>query len=190
MNIEITDATDDQIREFASTICGIDPEVIAPATTRAKLLAVLSTVWTQEHISVPDPARDAQGEIVTPTPVEVYDTSRDDGPPTTFKILQTDMPGGKHPAAPDVNGRKLVIQRNILVKAPYAFYLALNDAKVAIPHQAPGVPGLPPPDVEFTEVTNYPLSEVVLPPAADIAAWHARNGPRLLGGEAPTRLAA
>lgn len=190
MKIDITAATDDQIRDFASTICGIDPELLAPATTRAKLLAVLSTVWTQEHITVPEPERNDQGEIVEEVPVAQFDTGRDDGPPTRFKILQTDMPGGKHPAAPDVNGKKLVIQRNVLVTAPYAFYLALANAKVAVPHQEQGTPGLPPPDVEFTEVTNYPMSEVTLPPAHEIAAWHKRNGGRLLGGEAPVRLAA
>lgn len=187
MKIEIKDATDDQIREFAETTLQVDT---SEARNRAALMAAIGPAWPNDFIMIADPERDAQGEIVTPTPVHTFDSSRDDGPATTFKIMQTDMPGGKHPAAPDVNGRKLVIQRNVLVTAPYAFYLALTNAKVAVPHQDAGVPGLPAPEVQFTEVTNYPLSEVVLPPAADIAAWHARNGPRLLGGEAPVRLAA
>lgn len=179
--IDILEASDDQLREFATTAQGLD---VTDAKSRADLLAILGPAWDQDYILVDDVTPDT-GAAAVPTPQVSYTAgNRDDGPMVKFKILQTDMPGGKHPAHPSVNGRMLVMQRNMLIEAPYAYFLDLQNAKVGVIEQgrdqqgADG--GMRPGDMTPTEVTNYPLSEVTMPPQAEIDAWHERNGGRLL----------
>lgn len=176
--IKITDATDDQLRAFAISL-QLD---VADAKSRADLFAVLGPAWDQDFIMAEE--EDARGEAVTPIAQVSLNTGRDDGPMVQFKIMQTEMPGGKHPAHPCVNGKMLVMQRNMLIEAPYAFYLALQNAIVGVMEQGPDQRsadgGTRPGELIATEVTNYPLSEVRLPPQSEIDAWHARNGPRLL----------
>lgn len=182
-NVKITDASDDQIRAFAISLQLDEDGAVSKAKTRADLLAVLGPAWSMDHILADEPEAE-RGDATTPVAQISLDTGRDDGPMVKFKIMQTDMPGGKHPASPCVNGRMLVMQRGMLIEAPYAYFLVLENAKVGVVEQgadergADG--GMRPGALTPTEVTNYPLSEVVRPPQSEIDAWHARNGGRLL----------
>lgn len=182
--ILISAANDDQIRAFAEVVCGIDAEKIGEANTRAKLLAVLGAVWTQEHITVPTaPTAMQDGQTMPAVPLpdvtHLPHMTEEFGPITMFKIISTNMPGGNIPAHPCVNGRQLVMQRNMLIAAPYAFYLALRNANTGDPYEVENGPGKPP-TIMFTDVTNYPLTDVTLPSKAAIDEWHARVGPKLL----------
>lgn len=180
--IPITEATDDQLRIFAETVQGLD---ISTCRTRADLMGVIGPTWEQDEIPVDDSEAEL-GASVKPQAQIVLDTGRDDGPTVQFKIIQTEMPGGKHPAAPSVNGRTLVMQRNMRIDAPYAYFLVLQNAIVGSVVQGPDQRGtdgaMRPGDLIPVEVTNYPLSEVVLPPAHEIEAWHQRNGSKELAG--------
>lgn len=181
--INITDATDEQIRAFAISLQLDEDGAIASARDRADLMAVLGPAWSDDYIFAEEPDNE-RGAAPVPVAQVKLDTGRDDGPLVQFKILQTDMPGGKHPAHPCVNGKMLVMQRNMLIDAPYAYFLALQNARVGVVEQGQDQRGsdggMRPGDMTPTEVTNYPLSEVRLPPQHQIDAWHARNGGRLL----------
>lgn len=184
--ILIADATDDQLRQFATEILQVE---VAPTAERGVVLALIQPAWGADFISLPE-IDDDLGDDVQHEADVVFNTGRDDGPTTSFTILQTSMPGGKHPASPCVNGKMLVMQRNVRIDAPYAFYLALKNAQCGAIEQGEDQGNKPGALINVT-VTNYPLSDVILPPQAEIDAWHARNGSRLLGGEeAPRKIAA
>lgn len=177
--IAISQATDEQVRAFCETTLQLE---LVGVSTRQQLEAVMGTAWPNDYILADDPfggEDHEQIEVAVPVPQKVFDTGRDDGPTVMVKILETNMPGGAHPAAPNVNGLTLVIQRGILVGIPYAFYAALQNAVVGSVHQGPDKDGKPG-ELITTNVTNYPMSEVQLPPRAEIDAWIARNGSRLL----------
>lgn len=169
-NIPIADASDSQIREFLTTFLQVE---VGAASSRAELLAQLSKAWQQEHIVVLDEGELelSDEQIVTPE-VQAKDltTRYQDDPAVELKIGKTGYPGGEHPASPRVNGRQIVIQRDVLVKVPYRFYLALlnsyEDQTRADPKTGHPV---------VTRVTNFPLFDVKLPPQSEIDAWHERT---------------
>lgn len=186
--IPISEASDEQLRACATLILGIDDDAVRGAD-RPTLMALISPArpqtWEEGTIKVPDapppPAQTGQVEAVAPKAdltflenlTEVF------GPLTRFKIISTNMPGGNHPAHPCVNGKQIVLQRNMLIDAPYAFYVALINAKVGDPYEVPGEHGKPP-TVAYAEITNYPLTDVVLPPQEAIDEWRARTADKLL----------
>lgn len=176
--LAIENATDQQLRAFCETTLQLE---LTGINDRARVEALMRTAWPNDFILVESEpvGHSEQIEPVTPKPDMVFDTGRDDGPPVSLKILTTDMPGGKHPAHPDVNGKMIVIQRNMLVTIPYAFYHAMLNAQVAVMNQEPDRDGKPG-ELVPTQVTNYPMSEVTLPPKHEIDAWRERNGSRLL----------
>lgn len=173
---QITACSDEELKVFAETVLQLD---LTGANTRPKIVAALGqSGWEHDWVMV-DADKNEEGDAVAVAAQIVYDTGRDDGPPVKLKILETDMPGGRHPAHPDVNGRMLVVQRNMTVEIPYAFYLALKNAISGSVQQGPDRDGRPG-ELITTNVTNYPMSEVELPTQAEIEAWHARNGSRAL----------
>lgn len=188
--IPITSASDDQLRACATLILGIDEDAVRNAADRPSLMALISPArpqtWEEGTIRIPDAppplAQTGQLESITPTAdVTLFSHLTEDfGPMTRFTIISTNMPGGNHPASPIVNGRLLVMQRNMRIEAPYAFYLALRNANIGAPYEIDNGQGKPP-GIGYADVTNYPLSDVIEPPKDEIAAWHAKNGKRLLG---------
>ena len=197
--IPITAATDNQLRECAKVVLMQDEDAVNNCKSRAELLALIGPAAPEawgDNIQVPDAAPAAtqtgQAEPAVRAPDQVFLENLTDefGPLTRFTIIATDMVGGKHPAHPCVNGRQLVMQRNMLIEAPYAFYLALKNARTGAPYEIENGLGRAP-DIGFSEVTNYPLTDEQLPSKEEIAAWHARNGSRELGtAREPARIAA
>jgi hypothetical protein len=175
--IPIGEATDGELSQFATDVLALD---ISGTAGRADLLAAIGQAWNLPHISVPVDEGEG-GEDAARVPLETLTTGRDDGPLVMLKILPTDMPGGKHPAVVELVGGTgpKVIQRNMLVGIPYAYYLILQNAKPGVVDQGPEQNGRPG-DLITTTVTNYPLSEVQLPPQHEIEAWHERTKNRLL----------
>ena len=187
--INIADATDDQLRTCATLILGIDEDAVRNAADRPALMALIHPArpqtWDDGTIRVPDAppplAQTGQAAPIAPKAEMTFleNLTEQFGPLTRFKIIPTNMPGGNHPAHPCVNGRQLVMQRNMLIEAPYAFYLALQNAKIGDSYEVENGPGKPPTTM-YADISNYPLSEVALPSPEEIAAWHAQNGQRLL----------
>lgn len=182
--LKITAATDQQLRDFLTT--NLQIEGVTATSTRAQLMALLGPVWKNDMIFVEDDGSSITGEVVVPDAKFRYATGRDDGPPTRVTIMQTGGINGKHPAHPSVNGRKLVIQRNVPVDIPYAFFLALDNAvQTKITDTGDGSKAY-----DRTNFTDYPMKDVVKPPQSEIDDWHRRNGNRVLGESAPVALAA
>lgn len=171
VKIPLEDATDAQLRDHLTTFLQV--ELDDKVQTRAQLLAALATAgWTQPHIFVAEePAMElASEQIVTPQAQARDLTARyEDDPVVELRIGKTGYPGGEHPASPIVNGRRLVIQRDVLVKIPYRYYLVLANAHEDQTRADPK--GHP----VTTRVTNFPLHDVKLPPQAEIDAWHERT---------------
>lgn len=172
--IKIEEATEAQLRTFASTILALELE--GNVDTREKLIAAITLAWNQPFITLPEEDELVLdgSQVVTPEPTaqEIGLNNRHyrHDPKVTLTILTTDRPGGKEPAAPSVNGSPcLVIPRGKPVTIPYRFYLALKEAHEVKFEQ----------DEKFnwieTRHTNYPLTDVQLPPQAEIDAWFERT---------------
>jgi hypothetical protein len=125
------------------------------------------------------------GEPITEMPTSGFGYWRN-SPMVVCKIMSTDRPGGNEPAHPSINGSPhLVVQRNVLVRIPYDFYLVIK--------QAGGtklVPGAKAEDPLIAQhYLEYPMSDVQLPPQAEIDAWRAKTeGDELGKPKAESRL--
>lgn len=180
--IKITEATDQQLRDHVETVLQLD---VSGLNTRAKITARLGEAQPNDDTvlvadDAPVPGQTEAAKIDAPTAQRVVGEI-DYGPIVYLKIMQTDSPGGKDPAQPNVNGHKLTINRNVLVGIPYAHYEALKHSYNGQP--SGGFEGDESTAITFLHSTNYPLSEITLPPQAEVDAWLKATGPRELGGK-------
>lgn len=178
----IHEASDTEIRDYAVNVKQVD---IAGCDTRAKLMAALGPVMEDEFITVPDEEKIVQLGQTAPVKPNIPTSERvvggfDYGPIVYLKIMETEGVGGKHPATPSVNGREIPVSRSVLVGIPYSHYEVLAHSYNGSPSQA-DADGDSPKPIEYTHVTNYPLSEVRMPPQDEIDAWLTETGKRELG---------
>lgn len=186
--IPIAEASDEQLKAFARDVQQIDniPD------QRGKIIAALvESGYTDDYILSDGPAQDdgpaddlpAFSQIEEPQE-QVYKMPTagfgywKDSPMVRLKILPTDRPGGNEPAHPSINCSPcLVIQRNKLVEIPHDFYLVLR--------QAGGtklVAGKEPTDeLVRIDYSEYPMTDVELPPKEAIARWQAQTSDNELG---------
>lgn len=171
----IEEASDADLRAFAIDFMQLE---LAENATRAQTLAALSKVWKQPFINVTASDDAVQGDSPAVQPkVEAKDltTRYQDDPVVECIIGTTSYPGGEEPASPCVNGKMLVVPRNIKVKLPYRFYDALRNSYEDVSRPGPNN------TITTTRTTNFPLQEVVLPPQSEIDAWHERTKDLVLG---------
>jgi hypothetical protein len=182
--IKISEATDEQLRKFATDVQQIENV----PTERGRIIAALvESGHESDFIFVEGDASPDQDE-----PVEQFAEPEEtvhkmptagfgywkNSPMVRLKILPTDRPGGNEPAHPSINGSPpLVIARNKLVEIPWDFYLVLK--------QAGGTKlvsgALPTDDLVKLDYSEYPMTDVVLPSRDAIAKWQARTGDNELG---------
>lgn len=184
MKKSIYEATDAELRGYAVNVKQVD---VTGCDTREKLIGALSPVMEDEFITVPDEetvVQFGQTERVKPNipTAQRVVGGFDFGPIVYLKIMETEGAGGKHPASPSVNGREITVNRNQLVGIPYAHYEVLAHSYNGSPSQAEADGDSPKP-IEYTHVTNYPLSEVRLPPQDEIDTWLTETGKRELGAK-------
>lgn len=184
MKKSIYDASDAELLDYAVNVKQVD---VTGCNTREKLIGALSPVMEDEFITVPDEnvvtiGQTAKAKPNIPTSERVVG-GFDYGPIVYLKIMETEGVGGKHPATPSVNGREIPISRNVLVGVPYAHYEVLAHSYNGSPSQA-DADGDSPKPIEYTHVTNYPLSEVRSPPDEEVEAWLIASGKRELGARA------
>jgi hypothetical protein len=119
--VPITEATDEQLKEFAKTVQQIDK---IPPTRGPLIAAILQSGWKMEYIladvDTPDDADDVAPLDQTEEPEETVHKMPlkgfgfwKDSPMVRLRIMETDRPGGNEPAHPSINASPpLVIQRN------------------------------------------------------------------------------
>jgi hypothetical protein len=170
--VPIEDATDEQIREYTE-LQGVD---VDGASTRAGYLALLSSVHDKPWVlvaDVPESISDAfaeQIEMITAEPQQRLEGGiGDNDPKVRLKIGKTSYPGGTLPVSVGVNGRVVVIQRDMTVDLPYRYLHALENAVVAEVSQ-----NLSTGEITESQIQNYPVSVLVHPDAAEVRAWRAR----------------
>jgi hypothetical protein len=171
----ITEASDQQLRDF----CEMQQLDVSDCKSRAELMAVLGPAWEHDYITVlAEPEFDEDERAAMAEQVQGVDGSviklaggiGANDPKVRLSIGQTPLPGGKDPVPVGVNGKTLVIQRNMEVEVPYRFYLALQAAirEEVTQDEKTG-------ELHVSTITNYPMQVKALPSEEEIAAWHKRT---------------
>jgi len=178
VKIPIADASDDQLREFASLVLALDATKLGD---RGAMLGLIQAAWPQEYITRQVQV-DEQGNVQDQNVVqEILPQQRlrgsidEDEPRVTVRIMQTEMPGGRDPVPLGVNGVTVVAQRNMDVSMPYRFYLALLNAVRTVVEQIPSPDNPRMRDTIEIQVTNYPVTVVKPADPAAVAAWFERT---------------
>ena len=179
IRIPIAKATDAQIRDF----CDVQQLELA-GTTRSAMLAALSSAWEHDHIlapaAAPEPADSAApAGAVSPRPQAQQRVSTglgEDDPKWLVEIGETEMIGGKDPVPVGVNGRAVVLQRNMRILLPHRYKLALDLAIRETVEQDERSH-----EISTSRVRNYPLTVIEKPSDAAIAAWERRTAHVELG---------
>lgn len=170
--VPIEDATDIQISDYCEAT-GLAPD---QGMSRAGLLALLSTVHELPWVlaaDVPEGIADAFAEQIEMTTAEPQQRLEggigDRDPKVRLKIAKTSYPGGTLPVAVGVNGRVVVIQREMTVDLPYRYLHALENAVIAEVTQ-----NLNTGEITESHLSNYPVQILVHPDGADLREWRAR----------------
>lgn len=178
VKIQIADATDDQLREFARLTLALDETKLGDRQT---MLGLISSAWPQDFITLQVEV-DANGVVQDQNLVqEILPQQRlrgsieDDEPRVVIRIMQTEMPGGRDPVPIGVNGVTVVAQRNMDVSMPYRFYLALLNAVRTIVDQVPSPDNPRMRDTIEMQVTNYPVTVIKPADPQAVQAWFERT---------------
>jgi|GEM_PF-6168243 len=185
IRIPIAKATDAQIRDF----CDVQQLELAK-TTRSAMLATLSAAWEHDYILAPapdTPDASAPAGAASPQPQQRVSTGLgEDDPKWLVEIGETEMIGGKDPVPVGVNGRAVVLQRNMRIELPHRYKLALDLAIRETVEQDERSH-----EISTSRVRNYPLTVIEKPSDAAIAAWEKRTAHLELGvGAGATSVAA
>lgn len=163
--IEISKATDEQLRDFATTILGIE---IDGRWKAPKIIEAINTATGQEMKSIPlvkvqtGPALMSGLNTGDPIPSKVVKAKAPDGQIYERKfymilIPTSDMPGGHDPVPVSVNGRAMFIERGKPQEVPEEYVRALQYAvRDDYPEYTEGKGGLGKP----TKVSAFPFNFV------------------------------
>ncbi len=124
--IEITEATDEQLREFANLTLGLS----MPANTlRETVISKLSQAWDKTFIFESDPvlpqANAQEGD--DPAPV-TEDQELPEVKKVRIFINETEESGGREAVPVGCNGKVMLIPRGKNVDIPEPYYLILQNA--------------------------------------------------------------
>lgn len=179
--VPLHEATPAQLRYYADTILGLAD--IKPQHQAATLIAKIQAANPDAiEIEVPDDVRDhelpvaqdvvdieAAGQADThfskdPRVEVIFSRTNDVTKPKTIQIA--------------VNGDVIVAKRGVPMKIPYRHYLANQRAIETVGRETDEVNETGMPVMEFADQPSYPMERTVLPPRAEIIAWHKRMGSR------------
>jgi hypothetical protein len=165
IRIPIATATDAQIRDF----CDVQ-QVELTNTSRSGMLATLSAMWEHDHILAPgaEPGDEMDArEKVQPVAQQIVSTGLGENDPKWLvEIGETEMIGGKDPVPVGVNGRAVVLQRNMRIELPHRYKIALDLAVRETVEQDERTH-----EISTSRVRAYPLYIHERPSDADIAQW-------------------
>jgi hypothetical protein len=182
VQVAFSEATDEQLRWFASTYLQLAD--IRPQTPIAKVKAKIAEAWTQDFIMVPDPSAAAAPPPATAgghpdRKIEAWRMKPADRDKIMVEVMipvNEHEIGGKDPVPLSVNGRALYVPRGQWSKIRLPYFEALVHATKVIYNQTDDtVTGRPGPMVPET-VPMYNFStrgdvpEIDRPPQAAEAA--------------------
>lgn len=183
-NVPIADASTGELRDFAKNILQLDS---VPSDRAGIIAAMIEGGHTGESISVageaePETQALSQFGSTGEVPLKIGRgfslwTQKAEGKPkcpmVVCRVLSTDRPGGNDPAAPQIIPYPpLIIPRGKLVEIPHDHYEVLKQAGGTKFSAGATVND----DLIATDFYEYPLTDVQLPPPAEIAAWNAWCG--------------
>jgi hypothetical protein len=172
-SISIDEATPEQVRAYAANFLGIPVDDVENGEVMAKVRA--SIEGSQIFVATQVETVDQTGS--PPPPVEeniggglVGTLGR--GDPKVTLVLHAEERDGvvvnRHKEV-GVNGVVWLLKRGEEITIPYRVYVALNNAeRHVITHTPEG-------EVREQVVLNTPFNVVRMPPAEEIAAWHAKT---------------
>lgn len=181
IKIPIADATDQQLREF----CELQQLDGWAGGSRAELLAIIETAWAQDWVFVAsaspeldeDEAAAAaqQVQAAVPLGLRVTGGTGANDPIFVVRIGNAPVPGGDQPVPVGVNGKTVVLQRNMTVELPARYFYALESAirEEVTQDQKTG-------ELNTMQVTAYPVQVITRPSDSELREWRERTDNELL----------
>lgn len=170
--IALADATEAQMREFATNHLGLE---VKPSDNASKLRVAIAKAWSEPTIIVSEAgAAQAQTEAVSAKPKAAApvrssgalvpkDSHKD--PRVTLIVARQEGPGGDRPVEVAVNGTLILIPRGEPVTIAYRYYEALNNAVQTIYEQDRDG------EVIGRDVHAYPFQVMAMPTPDEVSAW-------------------
>lgn len=170
---DIEKASDVELLEFAELTLQL-PDA-KTASDRATLLGLIRSTWPNDYIFVDSAATpeadEAQADDVRAMArIKLGEDAPADEPRWIIKISATELPGGKDPVPVGVNGRAVVIQRDMEAEVPHRYVEALQHAVRTAVTQDQRTH-----EFHYTNFTNYPLEVIERPTRAEIEAWKEKS---------------
>lgn len=178
-HIPLVEATEDQLRTFATTILGLD---IHHAAKTESITAKIKQAWTKDTIPVPNPVETSEAPAGTPpqnpnpapvmteAPKPAPRTNSSKGDPLVRMYMErSDKEGGDRPVPVSVNGSTMLIPRGEECDVPYRYYLVLINAVRTV--FEPDDDG----ELQPRDVLAYPFRVVKMPEQGEIDTWEAEQ---------------
>ena len=178
--IPLADATEDELRRFATEALGLP---VGPLAKSELIRSRIATCYDRNEIiltvteddappvaseaSTSPPATSAAAE--TPEPVDGHpaDVAEVAEPWYIIMIPETETSDGTDPVPVCPNGRNMFIERGKPQRIKHRYFDALNNAKQKVYEQPDGPQG----KTVTREVLSYPFQVIEAPPQAELDAW-------------------
>lgn len=170
--VPLTEATEAQLREFATNTLGLD---VKQGSSLTQLQAAISKAWSEPTIIVseaqqPAPAASPKNPAVKTDPPGAHnnalvpkDSHRD--PRVVLIVSRQEGPGGDRSVEVSVNGTLILIPRGEQVSVAYRYYEALKNAVQTVYDQDRDN------EIISRDVHAYPFQVVSMPSEAEVSAW-------------------
>jgi hypothetical protein len=174
---KIENCSDAEIKEFGETVLNLD---FSNCASRAQILGVLGPTWQPDfiHIQAADLGPEDQDDEASPMALqEVTAFNQFPDPRWLIQINSTAHIGGEEPVAVGVNGDVAVIQRDMPVRVPHRFVMALRNAVTESITQNTTTQKF-----KSTFFTKYPFEPLERPSNAEIREFTEKTKRNTLGG--------
>lgn len=128
MKVATDKATLNQLRKFATSTLGLE---IAPTSNRLQVLAQVQQAWNEPEIDVDGEDSAAPASRKAAPKAAAPGKVNKDGEPdhkVAVMIHIVEEPGGADRVPLSVNGKAMLVERNIEQVIPYRYYKALEQA--------------------------------------------------------------
>ena len=127
--IPLAEASPEQLRIFANQWLGM---TLPPNAKETTLRSRVADAWSKDFILVLEQPDNTVQERVEAPPPEPSDSGNGNDEPkrryVRLVINESDKAGGRDPVSVSVNGRAMLIERNVESEVPEEYYQVLKDA--------------------------------------------------------------